>query len=139
MQENAIFSFFVEYFATKTLDHIIEKVKRPVEEQDIEGLVYCMLTDSLKKFCNKYDLEFDERAILETFSFSLECLDELKSDDNLKSIVEAAIGIEISPDEFATWIEIVNNLLVSDKYVKLYRALCLQDMRIISERFEEPL
>lgn len=139
MQENTILSFFVEYFATKSLDYIFEKMKRPVEEQDIEGLVYCMLTDSLKKFCNKYDLEFDERGILETFSFSLKRLDKLTSDDELKSIVEAAIEIEISSDEFATWIEIVNNLLVSDKYVKLYRALQLQNIRIVSERFVEPL
>lgn len=133
-----VFSFLAEYAGAKALDQIIAKIKQPAKEQDIESLAYSLLSDSLKEFCTIYNYEFDESAILQTFSFSLKRLANFKYDEELKSILETAIAEEISPEAFKKWLEIIDNHLVSNKYETLFRALQLQSMKRKQEIFVEP-
>ncbi len=131
-------NFLANYFAEKGLDKLTDIKSHSPKEISVAEHVYSVLTESLKDFCNKYEIEFDENAIADTHIFEFGEVNKLNCDNTLKLILERATGLEISSEELKVWSEIVQEHLVSDKHEKLFRAIQFKKLVDKSQGFIEP-
>lgn len=120
------FWFLVEYISTAGLDTgrraVSARLHRP---EDLETQVYRVLTDSLRKFCALHSLEFDEKAMVETFIFSLHTLPSWKNEARLRSILENALGMKVDRAALREWMGLLAELIVAPENETLFKALQL--------------
>lgn len=135
--DGVVSTFFLEYFATKLLDAIIDR-RNHSKEQSLEDLTLCLFNDSLKVFCDNHEIEFDGESFQRWYESSKAALD-IQNDKHLKHIIESALSLEISEKEFFGWFKIACELLVEKKYEKLYKAYMLQKEMTIQKGFTEPI
>lgn len=135
--ESVVSVFFLEYFATKLLDVIIDKLHHN-KGQSIEELILCLFNESLTIFCDNHEIEFDDESFHRWYESSKTALD-IQNDKHLKHIIESALSLEISEKEFFDWFSIACDLMVEEKYEKLYKAYMLQKAMTIQKGFTEPV
>jgi anti-sigma regulatory factor (Ser/Thr protein kinase) len=135
--DGVVSAFFLEYFATKLLDAIIDR-RNHSKEQSIEDLILCLFNESLTVFCDNHEIEFDDKSFQRWYETSKPALD-MQNDKHLKHIIESALSLEICEKEFFDWFSIACELLVEKKYEKLYKAYMLQKAMTIQKGFTEPV
>lgn len=134
----AALEFLVSHIAGKGLDKLIDGNNHSQDEKSIAEHVYLLLTESLEEFCKKYNIEFDEHAIRDTFLDPNQRIGKLKCEEQLRIILEEATGLELSTEELAVWATIVGEHIVSDKHQKLFRAIQLKEIKGNTESLSDP-
>ena len=132
------FNFLSSYIAEKGMDKLSDIIIHSNEEMSTTEHMYCVLTESLADFCEKYSIEFNENAMRDTLEFSLDRVTEFNYGEKLKLYLEKATGFKITHEELATWIEIVQEHLVAAKHEKLFRAIQLKHMEEKQDKLVAP-
>ena len=123
-----VLNFLASYLAEKGLDRLTDIKANSDREISVAEHMYSVLTESLEDFCRKYQIEFDENAITDTYLFKFDEVNKFNCIDILKHILEKATGLEIFPEQLNTWNEIIQEHIISNKHEKLFRAIQLKSL-----------
>lgn len=102
-QQPEVINFVSTYLATSILNSTISSVKNVIKEDSLEYQIVDALGISLLKTCEKFKLEYDSSAIVETFLYTWNQIKLINSEEELKKILIEALGCEVDQELFEYW------------------------------------
>lgn len=123
-----VHTFVLEYVSSKTLDTVFKKITKSKDLSVGEQLVNA-LSVSFDTLCNNMNWEHDEKAITETFIYSLNDVKFIPTKKQLKEILEDAMGQQIDETMLNMWEQIFRQTISTDKYHQLYKIYLLNSIQ----------
>lgn len=96
--------FLCTYVATKGMDSIINFISNKFGNESLEYELITALEDSLCDTCNYFAWEYDANAIIDIFVISWINIKNIDTINNLKVVLEKAVGKEIDDEILEYWI-----------------------------------
>lgn len=126
MRDATVQSYIISLGASMSWD-AIKGLKKVKEKDSWELQFYCVICETFQKFYDKYNLEYQENLIVESF---IEVCSNVNISDyrySFKEIICATIGLELSDTEFVDWLEIFCNVCSNPKYEWVYNKILLNN------------
>lgn len=125
---NEVKTFIVEYATSKTLDGVLAKITKSKDLSVGEQLISA-LSESLERLCREMKWEYDEKAIPETFIYSISDVKSLSKKEQLKKILQASIGQTIDEEILDIWAQFFEETISANKYQKIYNIYLLNSIQ----------